>query len=86
MMELVSRYGNELHHIYFIIQQCQISYSGLRAGSSHNRTCWFRNIAGMVQMRSIVDGVELRHAFSLPVSPVSLPLVGGRPAATNYRP
>ena len=86
MMELVSRLGNELHHIYFIIQQCQISYSGLRAGSSHNRTGWWRNIAGMVQMRSIVDGVELLHASDLPVFPSFSASGRGRPEATSNRP
>ena len=64
--------GNELHHIYYIIKQCQIQYSCLHAGSSHSahiRTGWWRNIAGMIQVRSIVDGIELLCASDLPVFP-----------------
>ena len=52
-------------------------------GSSHNRTCWFRNIAGMIQMRSIVDGVELLCASDLPVFPCFS--ASGRREAGSYQ-
>ena len=77
--------GNELHHIYFIIQQCQISYSGLQPVSSHSahdRTGWWRSIAGMIQMRSNVDGIKYCAHPTFPYSPVSLP--SGRGEAGSY--
>jgi hypothetical protein len=39
-------------------------------------------IPGMIQTRSVVDGIDLGHAFSLPVSPASLP--SGRGEAGSY--
>jgi hypothetical protein len=47
---------------------------------------YYPNHSGMIQMRSIVDGIDLRYAFSLPDSRASLPPVGGRLVATDYQP